>query len=70
MSKRKNAISPIYFEPLTAIENPISFLREPGDEFSVKVTKRGDLVAKLHAGGVKRSALKYKTGKTVCITSA
>lgn len=50
---------------LSQCKNPIALLHDPGDEFSVKITKTGKQVAKLHAGGIKRTRVQHKSGKTV-----
>lgn len=69
MSKNKEIMKPITYAPLSQISNPLSLVQEPGDRFSYEMTDNGNLVVKLHAGGVKRSAVKYRNGTVVEHTS-
>ena len=63
---RKNKINPIVPLPLSQIDNPKDLVQKKGDFLMYTKTEKGDDVVKLHAGGIKRSAVKYKsTGKIV-----
>lgn len=59
---KKELVKPFTFLPLSQIPNPASLVRDPGDSFSIRVTKSGKKVAKLKAGGVKRAMVQHKPG--------
>lgn len=63
---KKEVSKPIVPLPLSQISNPKDLVQKKGDFLLYTKTEKGDDVVKLHAGGIKRSAVKYKsTGKIV-----
>lgn len=59
-------IKPLVPLPLSQVKNPKELVQKKGDFLLYTKTEKGDDVVKLHADGVKRSAVKYKsTGKIV-----
>ena len=63
-----NVTSPITFMALSDIPNPLTLLKNPGDEFKMKVNKNKSLTAKLNTDGIKRSATYYPKSRKVVDT--
>lgn len=60
--RKKEIRRAINFLPLSQIENPAALVNDPGDKFSLEVTKSGKKVMKLHTKGIKRAIVQHKKG--------